>query len=313
MKDNIKPFDVSILSTYMGKWLTALIAVFVVGVAVSAWMTIRSGERDIVMICVAFDGSGSGAETFEPLRSLVASETRRSALMSACDETAGNGFDLYIMPTTDFLRVEGQLGLEALFEIVGPGHSSGGAVLIARPDDDVDLASLVPGEVTFGEAASVNGFLQPMSLLEEAGFRVPDEPGAIRFSGVGANSARVVLNVLRGRFRVAGCSLSDLSALVDAGVIGREDFEVLSRRSGLPEQVIACRVGTADYFRSKLKGIAVALQSQTDGKGTTPHEMALRLLRADGIQDLRPVSPSAMAEARKLYGRYSTFFEQQPD
>ena len=80
MKDRIKPIDVSILSTYMGRSLTIVVTVVVVGIAISAYLAGGGPERNTISVCVPAGSSAIAAmRTYEPLRALLSKVTRRPA------------------------------------------------------------------------------------------------------------------------------------------------------------------------------------------------------------------------------------------
>lgn len=304
MKDNIKPFDVSILSSYMGKWLTAMVALFVIAVTLSA---LRSGhaERNIVGICVTTEAVDEAV--FEPLRNVIAGETRRATTVTRCDAPARSAWDLYVMTTADFFRYEDDLDLEALYEIT-PTDAVDRAIIVSKPGDD-DLSSISVDDVAFVGPGSVNGFLVQLSILEAEGFTVPATARGFRFEGGGGFAVRLVLGVLNGDSRFGACRQSDISALVSNGVIEPGEFAVVRRGRALPENVIASHRSEAAYYRQKLRSVSEKLERAGDderfasgGCPTAP------LLRAYGISWLRPVDGGRMNEARQLHQRFGRFF-----
>ncbi|MFQ5512675.1 MAG: hypothetical protein ACE5EO_12615, partial [Candidatus Krumholzibacteriia bacterium] len=165
MRDRIKPIDVSILSTYMGRSLTIVVAVVVVGIAVSAYLT-GGPERNTVSICVPAGGSAARAlRRYEPFRALLSSETRRPAELMACEGTWPPGCDLYVMPAHEYFRHARELGVTAFYEVLLGAGTDGGAVLVARSPSDIDFAKLQPGDIAFAGPSSVNGFWVQMSSL----------------------------------------------------------------------------------------------------------------------------------------------------
>ena len=315
MSHNIKPFDVSMISTTMGKWATALLTVFVVGVAISALVTGSGSERNIVTIGVVANEFGTHpAELFEPLRTLVASETRRSALVVGCDGVSGQ-HDLYILPTAELLRHDGAYGLEAIYEVLGPQPDA--AILIARPGDTVDIASLRPGDVAFAPPyvanLAINDCLVALGQLEADGFKVPASSASLGFGGNEGHGAPRALALLNGDYRVAAFRESDFASLLNDGVASAGSVRVLKRRPSLPETVIACPSESAGYYRKVIGRIAEMMENGDSSHHPTTRQMALQLLRARGVAGLKQIDPRDIEEARDLYRRFAPVFDRFPE
>ena len=136
MKDRIKPIDVSILSTYMGRSLTLVVTLAVVGIAVSAYLAGGGPERNTISMCVPAGSSAIAAmRTYEPLRVLLSKVTRRPADLVACEGVWPAGCDLYIMSTHAYFADADKLGLEALHEVLSGDGTQERAILVARGPD----------------------------------------------------------------------------------------------------------------------------------------------------------------------------------
>ncbi|MDH3216785.1 MAG: phosphate/phosphite/phosphonate ABC transporter substrate-binding protein, partial [Candidatus Krumholzibacteria bacterium] len=215
MKDRIKPIDVSIISTYMGRSLTAVVAVFVIAVAVSALISRRGVERNVIDVCVS-DGHeiARSLQVYEPLTILLSRETRRPVILHACVDTWVSGHDVYIMPIDEFFRHGRRLDLEALFE-VKHGERDDEAVLIARDSLGMaDCADVSPSQVAFSTPDSVNRFWVQMSMLSQRGFKGPNSLSDFRFEGSAFDGTRVVFGVLYGQYRLGACKRSDIGSLM---------------------------------------------------------------------------------------------------
>jgi ABC-type phosphate/phosphonate transport system substrate-binding protein len=313
MKDKIAPLDVSILSSYMGRWLTAILTVFVIAVAISAFIQGSDSKRNIIGICIATDQFGADPlPVFEPLRHLVAAETRRATTVSLCWPTPDDE-DLYIMSLAEFVRHERSLGLEALFEVVKSDQPGDKALLIARLGEaGIDLSTLGPGDLVFAGPSSVNGFMAQMSMLNEGGFDGTASVEDFTFAGDHEYGARIVLGVVHGAYRVGACKLSQVERLIESGVIDRAEITVLASRPALPETVIAVRDREAAYYRRRLRRIASLLKeagSPTADIAASTQRATLRLLRSYGISGFAPADPARMQKARELHemvaGRFS--------
>ena len=299
MKDKIKPIDLSIISTYMGRSLTLVIALFVVGVAISALVSGGDAQHNIIDICVYDERPSRVMRVYEPLRLLLRDETRRPVVLHAGNERHLQ-CDLFVMSTHDFLTRSDALGIEAIYEIRRTAKSNDSAILIARSQETIDYSRLSPEDVVFSDPHSVNGFWVQLSMLSKEGFRMPGSLSELRFAGSEGDQSRVVLGVVYGAYRLGACTLSDVASLAERGVIGGEEIAVLARENVLPETVIAARKGQTRYYTRKLKNIA-RLVDEAASPVNQPE--TVRLLKSYGVAALEPVSGEQMREVGGLFER----------
>ncbi len=299
MKDRIKPIDLSIISTYMGRWLTLVIALFVVGVAISALVSGGDAQHNIIDICVYDDRPSRVMSVYEPLRLLLSDETRRPVVLHAGDEKHLQ-CDLFVMSTHEFLMRSDELGIEAIYEIRRTAKRGDSAILIARSEESIDYSRLSPEDVVFSDPHSVNGFWVQLSMLSKQGFRIPELLSDLRFAGGEGDQSRVVLGVVYGAYRLGACRLSDVTSLTERGVIGRGEVAVLEREDALPETVIATRTSGTRYYTRKLKNIA-RLVDEAASPVNQPE--TVRLLKSYGVAALEPVSRGQIREVGDLFER----------
>jgi hypothetical protein len=146
-------------------------------------------------------------------------------------------------------------------------------------------------------------------MLAAEGFAVPETTSQFRFDGDGGRAARIVLGVVHGASRLGACRQSDVTTLIRNGVIAQEEIAVLRRDRLLPENLIACRRGDADYYRAKLRAVRRALQ-EANGEGglASGRRVTAQLLKASGVTDLRPVDSGRVEDARELCQSYAGLF-----
>jgi hypothetical protein len=300
VKDKIKPIDLSIISTYMGRSLTAVIALFVVGVAISALVSGGDAQRNIIDICVYGNRTSRVMNVYEPLRVLLSDETRRPVVLHMGDERHLE-CDLYVMSTHDYLARSRELGIEAIYEIRRTEKRDDSAILIARSSEDaIDYSRLSPEDVAFSGPYSVNGFWVQLSMLSRQGFQMPASPSEFRFAGSEGDQSRVVLGVVYGAYRLGACRLSDVTSLTERGVIGGGEITVLAREAALPETVIAARTGETRYYTRKLKNIARLVDKTA---APTNQTETVRLLKSYGVGALEPVNEGRIRKAGSLFER----------
>ncbi|MEE9268895.1 MAG: PhnD/SsuA/transferrin family substrate-binding protein [Candidatus Krumholzibacteria bacterium] len=307
MKDKIKPFDVSILSTYMGRSLTLVVTVAVVGITVSAYLSSGGPQRGTINVCVPAGTSAvSAMRKYEPLRAVLSRETRRPAELVACDDTWPAGCDLYVMPVHTYLRHGEPLGIAAIYEVVSGDEKQNDAVLVARASDaEIDFARLDPGEIAFAGPSSINGFWVQMLSLSRRGFVPPEDAGVLRFEGPDPHGLRVVLGVLYGAYRLGACTQADLSVMTEVGVVRPGELEIVQRDEALPEIVVAAPQRDTDYYLSELRKIEGLLEK---ADGSVSADAPVGLLNVYGVGGLRPLDPARLEKARQLFELYGNLF-----
>jgi hypothetical protein len=281
MKDKIKPIDLSIISTYMGRPLTVVIALFVAGVTISALIGGGDAQRNIIDVCVHDDRPSRVMSVYEPLRVLLSDETRRPVVLHAGEERHVD-CDLYVMPTHDYLSRADELGIEAIYEIRRTEKRNDSAILIGRSSEN----------------AIDYGFWVQLSMLSRNGFQMPASPSELRFAGCVGDQSRVVLGVVYGAYRLGACRLSDVTSLTEKGVIDGDEITVLARADALPETVIAAHTGETRYYARKLKNIARLVDEAASPVNQTE---TVRLLKSYGVGGLGPVSKGRIQEANGLF------------
>jgi hypothetical protein len=304
MKDKIKPIDVSIISTYMGRSLTAAIAVFVVAVTIAALVSGGGAERNIIEVCVSTGRTESYTlRAYEPFRVLLSGETRRPVVLDACKGEWSPGYDLYILPMDEYFRHAERQGIEPLYELRDNERHDDDAVLVSRPSQaNRDYSTVKLDDVVFATPRSVNRFWVQMSMLSRGGFEAPASNEQLRFEGTQGDGSRVVFGVLHGAYRLGACKLSDLTNLTERGILRGGELEVLDKAGALPEVVIAVPHDEAAYYRRKLTAIASLLD---DISSPAAWNETVELLRSRGVVALRPIDSAKIERTRRLFERYS--------
>jgi hypothetical protein len=300
MRERIKPFDLNLISTYMGRWLTLVITAFIIAVAVGAYVGRGGGaQRNIIDVCVDGGSEERAADAYEPLRALLSDQTRRPVRLSIGEGSWNPGCDLYIMPTDVYLRRSRELGVVAFYEIKDTERQNDSALLVSSASaGSIDFAALSPNDVAFWAPRSVNGFWVQISMLERKGFRVPPSVAELRFEGTADDVSRALLGVVYGTYRLAACRMSDLTSLVDHGVIRQGELALVERADALPQVVVAGSPSQVAYYRRKLAAIDRLLE---DIAVPASRKETVRLLKSNRIRSLDPIENGRIEEARRLW------------
>jgi len=300
MKDKTKPVDFKLMSTYMGRSMTAIVALFVVVVAMSALLSGEASQRDIVDVCIYGTRTATEPGHFEPLRSLLGDATRRPVIL---DAEGDSNCDIYIMSIEDYVRGSDVLGVEAIYEIRRTERRRDSAVIIVRSSDqEIDYARLSADDVAFSSRGSMNGYFVQASILADRGFGMPDSPCELHFIGSEQDHSRVVLSVIHGRYRLGACRLSTLSSMKKNGVIGESEITVIGRGEALPEMLIAVPAEHVAYYTEKLAHISNQLNEVVS---PTRQNETVELLKARGVAALEPADMERIEQARWLFDHYA--------
>ena len=110
----------------------------------------------------------------------------------------------------------------------------------------------------------------------------------------------MVFSVLTGECMLGACRLSDVTELVDAGLIKTGEVEVARSSAAAPELVVACRPGDAGYYRDILKNVAARIAAP----GQLGRERdAVGLMKSRGMRSLRPLPDEQLERAAELFDR----------
>ncbi|MEJ2720659.1 MAG: hypothetical protein P8181_05905 [bacterium] len=309
MKNKLRLIDVSMLSTYMGRALTGFVTLFVIAVAVGAWLSGggRGFDRGVITVCVhALPEEWDARRIFEPFRSLLSAETRRPVVVTECGEERPAGFELYVLPVDEYFRYERPLGIRALFEIQSSARRIDKAVVVSREPIETGVPKTATvNEFVFTRPMSVNGFWVQADALERTGLGMPTDLRDLEFTGSAAGGSRAVFDVLCGAYRFGACKLSEITDLLRDGSMQAGELHVWDAGDALPEVVIAAR-GSLEYYERKLGSVAGMLDEVT----SPPRENeTVALLKSRGVRRLVPLGPERISETRRLFERYGVVFD----
>jgi len=298
MKNKVKLIDINILSSYMGRSLTWLVTVIVLGLTLSALFG-GGGLLDhgATRVFVSFDVDEClGTRDWEPFRRLLARVTKRPVVLKVSSEIPDD-FDVFIGSTADFLEMRGKTELRAIATFKLSPVREKVVILAAAGAGPVDFSKLGPDQILFGRPSSVNSFLLPLEILKKGGFMAPADSGKFHFARTSCGGTeRTVFAVLFGRYRVGACTMSSLRRLVDGGQVRADEVSIVAESDALPEVVIAVSSGDGDYYSKALRDVDAFFGESDRGRFTDTVE----LLKANGIHGSRGLSPGELEKAEEL-------------
>lgn len=287
MKNKVRLIDITVVSEYMGRFLTAIVSAIVIVITVSALVS-KGGVRDHKTLLVGvppMQGVDATEDYFEPLRLLLALESGRTVEVDSHTPGWCRQCELHLLPIAEFVAVAAERDLVPIYSICRTRSGADAAVVVARSDD---IRSLVPTpqNVMFVDPQSVNGCWVQLAQLESRGFASPDRVASLRFAPM-PSAARVVYSVLTGASAYGACRQSDLTELAAAGDLDRNELQVVFSSPAVPELVVACRPADAEYYRHLLSRSAARI-AVLESSGRVRE--VVELLKSRGMRSLRPVS-----------------------
>ncbi len=298
MKNKVRLIDITVVSAYMGRFLTAIVSAMVIAVTVSALVS-KGGIRDHQTLSVGVPpmrGVDATEEYFEPLRLLLALESGRKVEVNSHTPGWCDRCELHLLPIAEFVAAAAERDLVPLYSICRTRSGADAAVVVARSDDFRSVVP-TPQNVMFVDPQSVNGCWVQLEQLESRGFTSPDRVASLRFAPM-PSAARVVFSVLMGASAYGACRQSDLTELVAAGDLDRNELQVVFSSPAVPELVVACRPADAEYYRHLLSRTAARI-AVLESSGMV-REAAL-LLRSRGMRSMRPVSQDELDRTVALF------------
>jgi len=284
MNTNNTSVEFNIKSSRLGKFLTLIMGVLMLGLTAAALVSDQGILSDGGLTIARPDGSapGESEDQFEPLVRHLASVAKRTVRFSEPSEEA----DLYIHSLVDFLEARPRLGLVPLRFLARSGGARDAAVLFSTGAHPGPFDQLSPAEVVFTAPDDPNGFWAQLAWLRERGFQAPAQLSDFQFEGAGEHAIRGIFSVVWGRYKIGACRMSDLTYLLGRGLLHPGEVHIVVETAALPEMIISARPEDA----GRLAGLLDALPNVLTPAGPGPRlfvtpidEKALKL--ADRLVD----------------------------
>jgi hypothetical protein len=289
MKNKLQIIDVTIVSGYMGRFQTVIVALMVLAITAHALVT-RGDARGHVTMTVAVPASEFGESVFEPFSRLIARRTSRSVVLTRGDWE--RPAEVYVMPAIEFMERREALGLRALFSVTAANRDQ--AVIVTRAG-----TTSIPtdaGEVLFGPLRSLNACWVQLRALARDRVPVPVSADSLVCVSSGGGD-RVISAVLSGAVEYGACRSSDIARLERRGVISPDEIGVVLEAPTLPEFIVAARAEDVGYVVNSLGGLGAVFEAPS----SSPRDRDLvELLTERGFGSFHPTSGSQIADLETL-------------
>ncbi|MCK5617844.1 MAG: hypothetical protein KAJ17_00515, partial [Candidatus Krumholzibacteria bacterium] len=110
MKNKVRLIDITVVSAYMGRFLTAIVSAMVIAVTVSALVS-KGGIRDHQTLSVGVPPMRGVVDTedyFEPLRLLLALESGRKVEVNSHTPGWCDRCELHLLPIAEFVAADAE-------------------------------------------------------------------------------------------------------------------------------------------------------------------------------------------------------------
>ena len=251
MVDTPKAGGNSMLSSYIGRWLSFLMLLLLVTLAAAALFLKPDYPAHVALrIGVsAFDSVSAGPALHSFAASVREQEGGDITWVWLGEGGEPVGCDFYLMTSLQMISLSEETGAECLLlaSSRGDGSLSMGAVIV-RGDAEPDWS-----RTAFISPASVAGFISPLAAILESGVSL----GALSYETVSTGCSvcgeAVAYGVLLGRYGAGGISLEELRRMEGSGAIEPGALRVLFTGPELPEILLVSDPSTEEW---KSRGFA---------------------------------------------------------
>jgi hypothetical protein len=270
----------NLLSFRGRKFLTLIVASLVLALTAGALISDQSifSTGGLTIALPGGASTGQPGDSFSPLVRHLASITHRTVTVSEPLEPA----DLYVHSLAEFLTARPRLGLVPLRALSSTGSARDAAVLFTAGDESISIDQLSPSEVVFTAFDDPNGFWAQLAWLRERGFRTPSKPGDFQFEGAGEHAIRVVYSVVWGRYKIGACRMSDLTYLLDRGLLHSSEVQIITETAALPELILSSRPEDSGRWVDWLSDLTAVLNPAGPGPSLFLAPIDEKVLRRAG-------------------------------
>ena len=242
MQNKIKVIDISIVSTYMGRYLTAVVAVLVVAITISALFSSGGWETtgDLVVAVPMRESDEETLRHFEPLRTLIEQRVGRSVRLEVRGQYWPEACHLYVMSIHEFHRVRDERQLTAIYS-VEPAGGLAGAVIISGGDSKETPAGVSGADVLHMAPHSINGCWIQLRALEERGVVFAPSLEDLEYAPPPGRAERVVYSVALGQYRIGTVPRMAVDKMLSDRRIVPGEVTVVATFPSLPETVLCVR------------------------------------------------------------------------
>lgn len=225
-----------------------------------------------VMLIPADTGADTTLDDFRPVFNAISKQTGLSfnlrvgtSYAAVVEGMANKQVDIAFLGPVTLYEAQQRDAAELLAVAVKQGESSYYSVILARKDSGIKEAKDLKGKsIALGDVQSTSSFRYPVAMILKAGLDPVRDMSRVVISGSHSN-AIAALN--EGHVDAAGCSLNAYEKAVNAGVINKEDFQIVGVSPAIPNPPLAMHPELPDEVKTTLRE---AMGSIHTAKGVTP-------------------------------------------
>lgn len=293
----MKSRDKNMISGYIGRSHTWIIASFVLAVTVSALITMGGiTPRTAITMCLVESDAAPIPAHAAALERLLSESTRQPVRISPAPGAAG--CDLMIVPTIDWLSGAQAFEGIPIYSLAASADRNDEAVIVTLRDDaGGEIASVSAAAVQFTNSRSINGFWNQLEFLKENDIHLPAGLDSFRFAGSDDRAGeRAIVAVLSGSARFGACRANMLRNLEDAGTLPPDRLAIVAGRPALPEVLIISSRDGATHYRAILdQARSICSSGGTIGSEGTPGIV---------IEAVSPATLEYLRSIERLMGNY---------
>ena len=251
MADSPKTGGNSMLSSYIGRWVSLLMLLLLVTLAAAA-LFLKPDYPAHVPLRIgvsAFDSASAGPALHSFASSVREKDGGDITWVWLGEGGDPVGCDFYLMTSLQMLSYREETGAECLLLASSrdDGSLSMGAVIV-RADAEPDWS-----RTAFISHASAAGFISPLAAISESGVPLRAVSYEMVSDGCPVCGEAVVYGVFLGRYGAGGISLEELRRMEGSGAIEPGALRVLFTGPELPEILLVSDPSTEEW---KSRGFA---------------------------------------------------------
>lgn len=293
----MKSRDKNMISGYIGRLHTWIIASFVLAVTISALITMGGiTPRATITICFVESDAAPIPAHAAALERLLSESTQQPVRISPAPHAGG--CDLVIMPTIDWLSGAHDFEGTPIYSLAASADRNDESVIVTLRDDaDGERGSVTAATVTFTNSRSINGFWNQLEFLRENDIHLPADLDSFRFAGNDDRAGeRAIVAVLSGGARFGACRANILRNLEDAGTLPPDRLAIVAGRPALPDVLIISSRDGATHYRAILdRARSICSSGGAIGSEETPDII---------IEALSPAVLEYLRSIERLMGNY---------
>lgn len=206
--------------------------------------TTAEAETLQVMLIPADTGADTTLDDFKPVFNAITRlhgvefDLKVGTSYAAVVEGMANGqIDIAFLGPVTLYQAQQRNAAELLAVAVKKGESSYYSVILAKADGDIkEPKDLVGKSIALGDVNSTSSFRYPVAMLLKANVDPVSDLERVVITGSHSNA---IAALKEGHVDAAGCSLNAFEKAVKAGVVDKDEFNVVVVSPGIPNPPLA--------------------------------------------------------------------------